>query len=133
MRELTPRVAQTLSVLLSLALLAIIGVSLQYMLEYGSGFLSHLRPMRQGNASGMFVVAVLLYLIGGTDGPAAIRRSKALRVQLQCWVIWFILVVGLFYGQSEGFPSSATTIFGLLASALGAYSFVALFRPRDLL
>ncbi len=73
--------------------------------------------------------ALLFLLISATDWPAAIRKSRLIRVQFQCWGVWE-LFVGLLFGPLSSFRLG-NFIFIVGAFLLAAYSLVALFRPRD--
>jgi len=134
MRPLTPRKATVLSVGLSLTLIAVIGLTLDQMLKYGTGFFQSVERTAQPRvAEGRFSIGALLFLISASDVPAALRQYKGLRVQLQCWTLWLFLGAGVFYAEYYGFAVWGDGLFVLSATALGIYSLVALFRPHDLL
>jgi len=134
MRPITPRTATALSILLSFTLIAVIGLSLHQMLKYGPGFFQFVEhTSRPSVAEGRFSIGALLFLISASDLPAAVRQFKRLRVQLQCCTLWLFLVSALIYVEYLGIAVWAERFFVLLATVLAIYSFIALFRPYDLL
>lgn len=128
MRPMTRAKEITMATVFGLALVATIVVLVTDAIRDGFR-IKGMFPPHASTAQFATAGGLMLLWISATDWPAAVRKSRLIRVQLQCWTVWLFLV-GLLFGPLSSFRLG-NIIFIVGALLLAAYSLVALFRPRD--
>jgi hypothetical protein len=121
MFTLSPKSEKLLALGLSAFLLASIVGVIACIFALGLNWLQAATPVLRWDIV-LFSNAVLLFAIGWTDFPAQIRRSVAVRIQVQCLVIWQALLALLVIATME--QASYAVLFSLFgpAVALMCYS-----------
>ena len=122
MFTLSPKSEKALAVGLSAFLLAsIVGVA-ACIFALGSNWLRAATPVLRWDMV-LFSSAVLLFAIGWTDFPERIRRSMAVRRQVQCLTIWQVLPALLVLMTME--QASYVVLFSLFGPAVALMSYSA--------
>jgi hypothetical protein len=131
MRVITPIKEKMFSLGLSIGLLFAISSILHQSVKYSIRIVETFP--RVDDSEWLLANALSFWVIAATNWPAQFRQSVMIRVQLQCWAVWLLLLACLFMTQSWPVAHLVGNVFVVLAFVLGLYSLVALFRPRDLI
>ncbi len=91
MHTLSPNSEKILAIALSAFLLSSIVGIIAMIVVFGSGWLRPAAPVLRWDMV-LFSNAIFLFVIGWTDFPEKVRQSAAVRVQVQSWTIWQVLL-----------------------------------------
>lgn len=128
MKDFTSNRGKLLAVSLCVFLLASIFGTCAAVFALGDDWLRPAAPVLRWDTI-LFSNAVFLLVIGWTDLPEKIRRSIAVRAQVQCWAIWQVLL-GFLVLMTLG-QINLIVVFSVLCGvgiALLAYSLGSVYR-----